>query len=535
MMLEVLKHGSISRTQIASEIGLTGAAVTRITRELLERGLLMESDKTASGGTVGRRRTTLKLSAGGPYVIGFAIQASERLMVLANLRGEILSQVHIPLKTVTEISEDSAHLRELADELLETAGITIEKVAGIGVAVAGAVDPSRNFISSSPPLAWTNVNLGDLLDEQFNVPVSVENLNNAIITSEHTFGVGQGYRNIMIFRFSYSVGGGFIFEEKIVRGNEYGAGQIGHAPVPGSDRLCYCGNKGCLNAIASGISILAQHRGQPYHEVALDNVIQNTQDMLDLLDQSEAGDQSVQELLKETGRQFGNSLNSFAVVFRPEQVLLAGQVGRNPYFVEGVRESLSQDTRPDSLSNDRVEVSKMSVAQASVYLALLRFVFSESLDMESLKIIEPVGSSPSSHQENSVGLVMSEIQNDTAARSGARPWSPMSKRLKRISYVCSFIFLINLLVGKGSLIMGWKPVPRQNPIRLRKPLVFICLGENRCSSTRTAIVPLHVGNLTANIGGLSFGEGQFPRANFAPPFSNSLKIIGYAKTFMKML
>jgi predicted NBD/HSP70 family sugar kinase/predicted transcriptional regulator len=388
VMLEVLKHGAISRTQIASEIGITGAAVTRITRELIERGILEESDKSSINGNVGRRQTQLTLSGGGPYVIGFAIQAAERLIVLANLSGEILSEVKIPLGIIKNIGRRASDLPALIDYMLDKVGIGIDEVLGIGVAVAGAVDPNQNFVSRSPPLGWTNVPIGKLLSDQFNLPVAVENLNNALSISEHKFGLGQGMRNIMIFRMSYRVGGGFIVEENIVRGDGFGAGQFGHAPVTGADGLCSCGNRGCLNTVASGLAVLSEVQGKEYHVVADGDVVENTRDMLEMLERSERGDTKIQEVLFGAGRKFAATLNTVSIIFRPELVLLAGQMGRNRYFVDGVRHALSKDLRTETLSLEKIEISKMSVAQAAIYLALLRFVYSGSFDINSIKRID---------------------------------------------------------------------------------------------------------------------------------------------------
>lgn len=395
VMLEVLKHGSISRTQIASEIGITGAAVTRITRELIDRGILEESDKTASGGNIGRRRTSLKLSGGGPYVIGFALQAAERQMVLANLRGKILSEIKIPLEIIENIGERVSEFPNLADQLLDDAGVVLDDVIGIGMAVAGAVDPDQNFVSSAPPLGWSDIAVGELLSTQFDLPVAVENLNNAIVTSEHTFGLGQGKQNIMIFRLSYAVGGGFIVEGNIVRGDGFGAGQFGHAPVPGESGLCYCGNRGCLNTVASGIAILSSLEEKDYPVVAGGNVAANTAAMLRMLEDSERGDRKIQTALFDAGKKFAATLDTVSIMFRPELVLLAGQIGRNRYFVDGVREAMAQAARPESLRLENIEVSHMSVAQAAVFLALLRFVYSEALDIESIKHVCATGNEPS--------------------------------------------------------------------------------------------------------------------------------------------
>lgn len=393
VLREVLKSGSISRTKLAAETGLSGTAITRITRELIDLRLLEESEKTPREGVPGRKRTQLTLTSGGPFVIGIGIQATDASLVLANLRGEIQNRQTIPQDVIADFENRAGEIQALVGNLLRDTEITLQEVAGIGVAVAGAVDPESGFVAAAPPLGWSNVPVRSILSRYFHRPISVENLNNALIAAEHQFGIGQDRSNLMLFRVSYSIGAAFIVERNVVRGMSFGAGQVGHMPVVGAAGLCSCGAHGCFNTVASGLAVLADYLDEPYHQVAAADAGINTSKLLKMLEDSCAGDTRAQRALFRVGEQLGEILKSFTMAFQPELILLSGQVGRNPHFIDGVRSATDAETRDGGLRSDRVAVTSMSVAQGAVSQALSRFVFSEDLAIRSMPRMRSVDDS----------------------------------------------------------------------------------------------------------------------------------------------
>ncbi len=381
----LVKHGDISRTGLAEAVGLTGTAITRITRELLDVGLIEEGDKANQGRFLGRPRTCLALASTGLYVIGLAMQAADRLLVLANLQGEILSSRQIPFEVVLDFTGKVDAVSNLVDELAAEAGISKKQIIGIGAAIAGAVDPMAGYVKTSPPLGWQDVPLVALLEDATGLPVAVDNVNNAICAAECQFGTYQGTRNLMLFSITQGAGASFVIDGEIVRGRSFAAGQIGHMPVTGASDLCSCGARGCLNTVVSGMAILADFEGTTYERLAARNADENTRRMLKMLERSLTGDVRAIRALHDAGERLGAILNVFTLAFQPEHVLLAGQIGRNPYFVKGVEDSVSRDTRLAGLCTDRVGMSIMGVDEAAVFLALSRFLLSEKLDLQTLK------------------------------------------------------------------------------------------------------------------------------------------------------
>ncbi len=141
-------------------------------------------------------------------------------------------------------------------EALAQAGVTLDKIAGIGVAAPGPLDNREGVLYSPPNLpTWQAVPLRAILRQQFHCPVFVENDANAAALGEYLFGAGQGSRDMIYLTVSTGIGGGVIVNGQILEGVNGTAAELGHITIDWRGERCSCGNIGCLEALASGTAI----------------------------------------------------------------------------------------------------------------------------------------------------------------------------------------------------------------------------------------------------------------------------------------
>jgi len=139
---------------------------------------------------------------------------------------------------------------------LDEAHITLDQIAGIGVATPGPVNSRTGVIYSPPNLpGWNSVPLRDLFRKYYNLPVFIENDANAAGLGEYMFGAGRGSRYIVYLTVSTGIGGGIILDGKIFEGASGIAGELGHMTIDMYGERCTCGNIGCLEYLASGTAI----------------------------------------------------------------------------------------------------------------------------------------------------------------------------------------------------------------------------------------------------------------------------------------
>lgn len=145
-------------------------------------------------------------------------------------------------------STDLEIMRSLIYSLLEDA-----KPAAIGVSFGGPVDASTGTVKLSHHVAgWENIPLKGLLEDEFGVPVGVDNDANVAALGEHRFGAGQGYDSLFYITVSTGVGGGWVLNGQPWRGAGGMAGEIGHIVVDPAGPVCLCGKRGCVERLASG-------------------------------------------------------------------------------------------------------------------------------------------------------------------------------------------------------------------------------------------------------------------------------------------
>ena len=141
-------------------------------------------------------------------------------------------------------------------QALEEAHVRQEDVLGIGVGVAGELDSSKGIIFSSPNLPeWEMFPFGAVLQEQFVIPVHIENDANVAALAEYELGAGRGYKNVVYLTVSTGIGGGVIMDGKLMGGASGTGGEIGHMTIDWHGERCNCGNIGCLEYLASGTAI----------------------------------------------------------------------------------------------------------------------------------------------------------------------------------------------------------------------------------------------------------------------------------------
>ncbi|HEY9695388.1 MAG TPA: ROK family protein [Oculatellaceae cyanobacterium] len=207
-------------------------------------------------------------------------------------------------------STDLTIMRSLIDELLQT-----QKPAAIGVSFGGPVDAKTGTVRLSHHVSgWENTPLKEILQTEFQVPVSVDNDANVAALGEHRFGAGMGYDSLLYITVSTGVGGGWILNQQPWRGTEGMAGEIGHTVVDPNGAICLCGKRGCLERLASGSYIAAtvkeELRSQPNQGKYLRSLVDNNLDLItaQLVSQAASlGDDLAWSVLERAGWAFRSS------------------------------------------------------------------------------------------------------------------------------------------------------------------------------------------------------------------------------------
>ena len=147
-------------------------------------------------------------------------------------------------------------LAEIVDAVIEELHLGKSNIKAVCLGVPGSVNPLTGKIGLAPNLGLKNFNIGEKLRKFISYPVLIENDVNLGALGIKKFGVGKNAKNMLAAFIGTGIGGGLIFNEKIYRGSNFIAGEIGHIVVEKDGPLCGCGNRGCIEAVASRTAIV---------------------------------------------------------------------------------------------------------------------------------------------------------------------------------------------------------------------------------------------------------------------------------------
>ncbi|MGE7781360.1 ROK family protein [Peribacillus sp. NPDC097264] len=308
----ILKRAPISRADISQHLGLTKGTVSSLVNELLEANLTFESGPGESSG--GRRPVLLLFQEKAGYSIGIDLGVNYILGILTDLNGDIVSEISRNTNN-GNYEETFERMKEMIQSLIKTAPESHYGVVGIGLGIPGVVN-NKGEILLAPNLGWKNVDLKKDMEEEFGLPVIVENEANAGAYGEKKFGAGKDHEHLVYVSAGMGIGVGIILENELYRGANGFSGEMGHMIIDVHGKPCKCGSKGCWELYASEKALIerASVLFQP-KEITLKS----------LVDQASHREE-IRELFKDIGHYLGIGISNISNTFNPQQIIIGNRL-----------------------------------------------------------------------------------------------------------------------------------------------------------------------------------------------------------------
>lgn len=341
----------ISRAQIAKDTSLTPPTVSSIVKELMEQGLVSESELGHSSG--GRKPTMLHINTNAFYVIGIDAGPETVEGVLTDLSGEILYRTSSLLKKSITNDQFIAILKETTNTIFQLSNIDQDKIIGIGIAMHGVVDINTGTSLVAPILNLRNIPIKEELEKEFNLTIKVENDARAMALGEYWFGGHGDVDSMVAVNIGRGVGAGIVMDGKLYHGALGIAGEIGHMTIDMNGSLCECGNRGCLQTFVSGPAIAARASKQiPGNGSVLSGK--------EVFEQAQRNDPFSIELLYETGAIIGVGLVNLIHLVNPSKIVLGGGVMKSEKFIlSAILESIERRAMTAVAKQTSVMVTKL--------------------------------------------------------------------------------------------------------------------------------------------------------------------------------
>ncbi|MFE5118201.1 ROK family protein [Streptomyces sp. NPDC056669] len=336
--IEVLVHGPLSRTELARRLNLSAGSLTRLTKPLIESGLLVE--QTAEGGAPaevrqGRPSQPLDMVAESRFFIGFKITEDTVYGVVTTLRSDIMARDERPLTT-----HEPALVADLLREMTEEFARAHPRPAGIGIGVGAGVR-DRSVVIQSPFLGWDEVPLAELVEERTGLPVVVENDVAALVEAECWFGAGRGLDRFAVLTIGAGLGYGLVSGGRRVISAEDGLslGRGRHWMVNPNGPLTPYGERGSAVSLLTIPSIRYQLQAATGREMTYEEI----------LGLAAEGEPMAARVVDEAARALGTIVSQIANFAMPQKILLAGEgVGLLDVAGAAVEEAILANRHPQA-------------------------------------------------------------------------------------------------------------------------------------------------------------------------------------------
>jgi predicted NBD/HSP70 family sugar kinase len=232
VLRRLIAHGAQPRRDLARAVGLTRAPMTRIVARLAERGIVRETEQSASDRPArGRPAIPVELVRDAAIVIGVHIGVRTLTLGVAGLDGRV-DAVRLDEYDRTWPDARARIVRYVRESV---AGAGARQVLGVGVIVGGHVDPERGVLHAHPVLDWRDVAVRDELAEQTGVAVHVESNARAHATGDIVFGTVDGAQDFVHLFVGNVVEAAVVIGGRVRAGFGGAGGELSTWTVPDED------------------------------------------------------------------------------------------------------------------------------------------------------------------------------------------------------------------------------------------------------------------------------------------------------------
>ncbi|MCQ1987670.1 ROK family transcriptional regulator [Arthrobacter sp. zg-Y844] len=330
----LLASGPLTQAELSRQTGLSRATVSNIVGDMSERQLVITEPTTSSG----RRALSVRLNESGAVAAGIDIGRRHVRVILASLGHRILQEESIQLPLGHSAAEGMDAAAALLARLLRRQGVDRSAVLGAGVGIPGPIDRRTGTVVQGAILPeWVGINMREDLADRLGVPVYIDNDANLGALAEVTWGPHGCSENLIFIKVASGIGAGLVINGSLYYGNVGITGEIGHATIFDQGLICRCGNRGCLETIAS-TSIMIE---------LLSRASNGTVTTADILSRAAGKDPATLRVIDDAGVAVGRAAANLANTLNPELIIIGGSLtDLGDTFLDPIRRGLLRHAVP---------------------------------------------------------------------------------------------------------------------------------------------------------------------------------------------
>jgi predicted NBD/HSP70 family sugar kinase len=327
----LLGSGPLTQAELARQTGLSTATVSNIITKMAAIGEVETEPTTSSG----RRALLVRLSSSGAVAVGIDFGRRHLRIVIASPGFTVIAEQYIELAIGHRAEEGIDRASRLLARMLEQSEVKPSAVLGVGVGIPGPIDKRTGTVAQGAILPeWVGIHLPDL-EKRLHFPVVFDNDANLGALAEVTWGPHNTVDNLVFVKIGSGIGAGLILNGRLFTGTLGITGEIGHETIADNGAACHCGNRGCLETVAS-TSVMMELLSTR-SPVSTADIVRNAL----------AGDPATLRVLDAAGVAIGRALASIANLINPEVIVIGGPLaGLGAILLAPIRRGLLRHAVP---------------------------------------------------------------------------------------------------------------------------------------------------------------------------------------------
>ena len=240
--------GSLTMPEIAEHVNISVPTGTKLVKDLVEQGLVVEEGKKATEN--GRKPSLYSLNKNGFYAVGVEVLSKWIHVSVVRLDLETVHEAFNRQFVLKDTQKCLNYITAFIKKAIRESPAKPDQIIGVGMALRGRVNghsgESADYFNNLDPT------LKQHLENKLGSPVSIDNDTRVIGIAEQVLGRAKGVENVLIVKVSRNLGLSIILDKKMIFGAKGFAGNFGHTQFGTKGRMCTCGKKNCLRTEVSG-------------------------------------------------------------------------------------------------------------------------------------------------------------------------------------------------------------------------------------------------------------------------------------------
>ncbi len=349
----VKQYGGLTQVELAGTTGLSAATVSNIVKELAATGVLQTTPTTQSG----RRALKVTLAHSQGLVVGVHFSVRHMRIALADVAASVIAEHHMPLARKHRADNELDRVAMLIADMLDTAGSSMSDLQAVGIALPAPILRETGMTSRGGMLSgWDGLPIAEVMSRRLERPVFVDSAGKLAAVAELRYGAARRSGNALYLEIGESISAGLILDGRLLDGTNGIAGAFGHMTIDEGGPACFCGNRGCLQALAGGSALVDLVRPE-LGSVKLNDVVQR----------AIAGDDTSMRAIGRIGRQVGGAAANVANLLDVERIVVGGELGQTGETLIGpLRQVVERSVLVDRSRAPEVVVAQLGMRSATV-------------------------------------------------------------------------------------------------------------------------------------------------------------------------